>query len=240
MPNWRQVCGMLEESRQELLASSAAELSEAGVQLAFAPVVDVARPGAYLGNRACQDSEIVVAAASDYITSFAQFGVLPVIKHFPGIGSLTTDPHFQLDAVNLESQDTTVFEQLLTSFPNIGVMTTHVVVEGRTDELPCSLSASCLGRFPVSFPEAMVFTDALEMAAASEADGDEELALTEIAVRAVLAGNNVLVFGDQVDLATIDEIIGALAVEYQLDENFRSVVDNSVSKILSVKVPSEQ
>ena len=231
---------MLEESRQELLASSAAELSEAGVQLAFAPVVDVARPGAYLGNRACQDSEIVVAAASDYITSFAQFGVLPVIKHFPGIGSLTTDPHFQLDAVNLESQDTTVFEQLLTSFPNIGVMTTHVVVEGRTDELPCSLSASCLGRFPVSFPEAMVFTDALEMAAASEADGDEELALTEIAVRAVLAGNNVLVFGDQVDLATIDEIIGALAVEYQLDENFRSVVDNSVSKILSVKVPSEQ
>ena len=240
LPSWRQSCAMAAEARTELFLQSAAELNQAGIQVVFAPVVDVVQAGSFMGTRACLTAEEITATANDYITSFARYAILPVIKHFPGIGSLATDPHFQLDTVELAAQDTVVFDRLLSSFPNIGVMTTHVVVAGRTAGVPCSLSVACLDRFPVNFPEAILFTDALEMASAGlEEDSDQPKELATVATQALLAGNDVLVFGEEVSQEEIEEVLFALESEYQLDENFRRQVDDSVKKVLSVKVPAE-
>lgn len=237
LPSWRQSCELTAKERTTLYLESALELNQAGVQLVFAPVVDVARSGSFLGSRACETE--VVSTASDFITSMAQYGVLSVVKHFPGIGSLTSDPHFQLDTVELETKDTIVFDQLLDTFPNIGVMTTHVVVAGRTNGIPCSLSTVCLASFITNFPEAILFTDALEMTAAGLEEGlTEPKELTTVAVQALAAGNDVLVFGEKVDLKTIDSVLIALANKYELDDNFQRQVDMSVKKVLSVKMPA--
>lgn len=241
LPDWRQVCQMESEARTELFTQSANELAKTGVQIVFAPVVDIARTGSFLGTRACLTEDEVVNTATDYITSFAQSGILSVVKHFPGIGSVASDPHFQLDTVELEAQDTIVFDRILSSFPNIGVMTTHVAVAAGTNGMPCSLSVACLDRFPVNFPEVLLFTDALEMRSASLIENSDEVkSLPEVAIQAAAAGNNVLVFGEKVDAAQIEEVIDALESHYESNENFSRRIDDSVKKIISIKLPQTQ
>jgi beta-N-acetylhexosaminidase len=240
LPSWRETCQLATEERQELFIQSAKELNQAGINIVFAPVVDVVRLGSFLGSRACLDQEVVISTAGDYIASFARYGILPVAKHFPGIGSLTSDPHFELDAVDLEPQDTLVFDEILTTFPNIGVMTTHAIVPGRTSGIPCSLSAVCLDRFPVNFPEVILFTDALEMRSAGLTENDEEVKeLSAVALQAAAAGNQVLVFGETVTAKQLEQVIEVLAEEYLADENFRRQIDISLERVLELKLPQE-
>lgn len=239
LPSWRQNCTEESGARLEMFGQSATELSQAGIQVVFAPVVDVARPGSFIGNRACETSAETINAATDYLTSFANQGILSVLKHYPGIGSLAADPHFELATVTVEAQDTSPFNQLLLSYPNLGVMTAHVTVEGRADETPCSLSEVCLDPFPIHFPEALLITDALEMAAAKTSTAGEELSLEEIAEQAVEAGNHVLVFGERVSTADLDEVITGLVERYEIDETFEQKVNSAVAKILSLKQPQE-
>lgn len=241
LPSWRTQCQATTADRKATFTQSASELAQAGVQLVFAPVLDVAQAGSFLGSRACQTEEDAVAAATDFITSFAQYGILPVVKHFPGIGAVRNDLHFALDSVELQPQDTGAFNQILAVFPNIGVMTAHVAVVDRTDGVPCSLSAVCLDIFPVHFPEALLFTDALEMpSAAGEETQTAPKTLSEVAIQAALAGNHVLVFGEKVTVQTIEEIVAVLAVRYNADPAFAQKVDASARKILELKLPSEQ
>lgn len=253
LASWWQNCQTTSAARVEAFSQSASELNRAGVQIVFAPVVDVAHTGSFLGSRACSDPEEVVATAKDYITSFAQYGILPVIKHFPGIGSLTTDPHRELDSVSLTASDTAVFNQLLNNFPNLGVMTTYVAVEGKTDGKPCGLSALCLQSFPTNFPQALIFSDALEMKAAGSeltaasatqsakiADDETTKSLSQRAQEALLAGNDVLVFGETTDPEQITNLVNDLTSRYESEKIFRNRIDQAVLKILTLKLPEEQ
>ncbi|MDO8303450.1 MAG: glycoside hydrolase family 3 N-terminal domain-containing protein, partial [Sedimentisphaerales bacterium] len=241
LPSWRQECATPSADRLALFAKSASELAAAGVQIVFAPVLDVAQAGSFLGTRACQDGEQAVAAATDYITSFGQYGILPVIKHFPGIGSITNDLHFEQDVVDLTPEDTAPFNTILSAFPNVGVMTTHVAVENRTNGVPCSLSATCLEVFPTNFPNALLFTDALEMASAAGQTGQAEpQSLPVVAVQAVTAGNDVLVFGERVNATTIETVINAVTAKYTNDKTFAEKVDASARKILMLKLPAPE
>ncbi|MFH2118245.1 MAG: glycoside hydrolase family 3 N-terminal domain-containing protein, partial [Candidatus Paceibacterota bacterium] len=245
LASWRQNCQTDSSSRVEEFSQSASELNRAGVQIVFAPVVDVARANSFLGSRACTGVDEIVSATQDYVTSFAQYGILPVIKHFPGIGSLTSDPHNQLDSVSLEAEDTSVFNQILSAFPNLGVMTTHVVVENKTAGKPCSLSALCLQSFPTNFPQALIFTDALEMASAgleleSNAATESSKPLSQRAQEALIAGNDVLVFGETINAEQITALVDDLAGRYESEKLFRNRIDEAVLKILALKLPREQ
>jgi beta-N-acetylhexosaminidase len=240
LPAWRQSCQLDSSERQELFLQSAGELNQAGVQIVFAPVLDIAQPGSFLGNRACTTNEETVATASDFVTSFAQYGILSVVKHFPGIGSLTTDPHNQLDTVSLSPVDTLVFDQVLNSFPNLGVMTAHVAVENRTEGVPCSLSVFCLDRFPINFPQVLLFSDGLEMESAGlEIDSGESKSLSDRASAALMAGNDVLVFGRTVTADELTAVIEVLAERYESDELFSNRVNQAVVKILPLKMVQE-
>ena len=245
LSSWRQSCQMDSDSRIKIFSQSASELNQAGVQIVFAPVVDVARANSFLGNRACTDAEEIVATTKDYVTSFAQYGILSVIKHFPGIGSLTSDPHNQLDSVSLESSDTSVFNQVLKTFPNLGVMTTHVAVENKTSGLPCSLSALCLNSFSSNFPQVPIFTDALEMASAGfSLEGNSEIespkSLSQRAQEALIAGNDVLVFGETIDMEKMMILVDELVDRYENEESLRDRVDEVVFKILTLKTSAEK
>lgn len=238
LPSWRQNCQTETAELRMMFARSATELRQAGIQIVFAPVLDVARSNSFLGGRACTTENEAVYVATEYITSFSASGILPVVKHFPGIGAATNDLHFRSDSVVLESQDTAPFSQILGMFPNVGLMTAHVVVQDKTDGVPCSLSATCLSQFSTHFPQALLFTDALEMVAASVEEGaDAARTLPERAVLAVLAGNDVLVFGNTVRGEEIEEVVLAMETEYNENEAFRHRVDLSIKKVLQLKIP---
>jgi beta-N-acetylhexosaminidase len=234
---WQKVVSTYSDAQQKAVFNqSSRELLAVGVNIVFAPVVDLASNSAVLKSRAAADLNKTFQATSNFIYSFSQNGIMPVIKHFPGIGSIKVDPHDRVSTINLSKQDTEIFSKIFNLFSNIGVMSTHVRLEGKLAGKICTLSEECLGKFAEFYPKIILFTDDLTMGAAREqALTDEEKDLAQIAIEAIEAGNNALVFGRSTDPELLEKVAHALQSKYDDSESFRKKVDSSVAKIISLK-----
>ena len=85
----------LELARQHarLMAS---EVRATGLDLSFAPVVDLGRGNRAIGNRAFSPEPRVVAAfARAYVEGMHAAGMAATLKHFPGHGSVPEDTHYE-------------------------------------------------------------------------------------------------------------------------------------------------
>lgn len=72
----------------------ASEVRASGVDLSFAPVVDLGRGNRAIGNRAFSpDPRVVAAFARAYVEGMHQAGMAATLKHFPGHGSVPEDTH---------------------------------------------------------------------------------------------------------------------------------------------------
>ncbi|QDH70495.1 beta-N-acetylhexosaminidase [Marilutibacter alkalisoli] len=77
----------------------ASEVRASGVDLSFAPVVDLGRGNRAIGNRAFSDAPDAVAAfARAYVEGMHEAGMAATLKHFPGHGSVAEDTHFETAA----------------------------------------------------------------------------------------------------------------------------------------------
>lgn len=250
LPSWKSRCqaknddesASIDESKDSeedsLYEQSARELRQVGVQLVFAPVLDVASDNPVLKTRVCgADPEVVTRVSSKFISTFLDEGILSVVKHFPGIGKITKNLHQSFDRVSLEVDDIVVYRDILEKHPNIGVMISHVGVEDEYDDLPCSLSIDCVGEISNTFPETIIFTDALEMASAGFIDDETEVKkpLKQRALDALRAGNVVLVFGPRVNLDELSEVVDFLAASYQSDDFIKKRVDENLRKVRELR-----
>ncbi len=233
LPSWRSLCALRAEERRALLRESASELSKVGITTVFAPVIDVAPDKGILGGRSCSDDPLVVAeAARDFISLFSAAGIQPVLKHYPGIGSVQKDLHTDLDALFQLPLELPLFETLTQFEPSPGVMTAHVVVQGLSEDAPCSLSRTCIARLQSTAPQALIFTDALEMASSrfNRFNPQQELPLSEVARQAILAGSHVLVFGKGVRVEDLEIVLEELKKEYTTSETFRARVAEAIAR----------
>ena len=72
----------------------ASELRASGVDFSFAPVVDLARGSAAIGPRAFHADPVVAGElAQAYVRGLHLGGMVAVLKHFPGHGSVAADTH---------------------------------------------------------------------------------------------------------------------------------------------------
>ena len=181
---------------QRAYAASGAELRGLGFTVDFAPDADVTSgPGdPTIGSRSVSSrprtvAEHVVAAS----TGFAQSGVLPVVKHFPGHGSVPADSHLTLPVqtkslADLESSDLVPFREAVEAgLPS--VMVGHIDVRAIDPRVPSSLSRKVvtgLLRDELGF-DGLVVTDSLEMAGVARGRQPGRTA-----VRAMRAGADVL------------------------------------------------
>jgi beta-N-acetylhexosaminidase len=72
------------------------------------PVVDLARSTTHdvIGQRAFgDDPDFVVEMAREVIDGMLEVGVLPIVKHIPGYGRVTVDPHFDCPIVDAALDD---------------------------------------------------------------------------------------------------------------------------------------
>ena len=177
-------------------AAGAAELRGLGFTVDYAPDADVTSgPGdPTIGSRSASSrpatvAEHVVAAAD----GFAASGVLPVIKHFPGHGSVPADSHLTLPVqtkslADLEAADLVPFrEAVAAGLPS--VMVGHLDVRSIDPRVPSSLSRKVvtgLLRDELGFG-GLVVTDSLRMAGVTRGRSPGG-----IAVQAVRAGADVL------------------------------------------------
>lgn len=235
---WRSICSLSTQDREAVLKQSANELKDVGVDIVLAPVLDVGN-NQILKDRICSmDSYAIVADRSmDYVTIFSELGILPVLKHFPGIGSTTKDLHTSYEYIDVLENDVKLYKYIIDQNSRIGVMTAHVGVSSQDPGIPCSVSPYCVTELNKAYPDVLIFTDALEMdAAAYDMDNPRvPKDLLQITKEAILAGNNVLIYGESVTQKELSAIISQLAIEYETNPQFQTRVDASVLKIIEYK-----
>jgi beta-N-acetylhexosaminidase len=156
----------------------ARELRALGVDLSFAPVLDLDDDFcAAIGDRSfgC-DPDSVISLATAFITGMHQAGMGAVGKHFPGHGKVAADSHHELpvDTRSLEQisvDDLMPFNALCTSHLQ-GIMPAHIVFDS-VDDTAVGFSRIWLKqilRKQLGFT-GLIFSDDLNMAAAG-AGGD--------------------------------------------------------------------
>jgi beta-N-acetylhexosaminidase len=73
----------------------ASEMRAIGIDLSFAPVVDLARGNRAIGTRAFHaDPQVASELAHAYLRGMRLAGMAATLKHFPGHGSVAEDTHF--------------------------------------------------------------------------------------------------------------------------------------------------
>lgn len=153
----------------------AAELRDAGVDISFAPCIDLDHGlSEIIGDRAFHgEPDIVVQLAEAWTLGMRDAGMAAVIKHFPGHGGVIPDSHAELPVdhrayVDL-AEDIAPFQRLI-SFGAPGIMVAHVRYP-QVDRRIASLSPYWLQtelRDNLGFSGA-IFSDDLTMGALAEA-----------------------------------------------------------------------
>ncbi|MGH8225560.1 MAG: beta-N-acetylhexosaminidase [Gammaproteobacteria bacterium] len=122
----------------------AAELLALGVDLSFAPVVDLGGRSRVIGDRAFhRDAEVVAELGLAWMRGMSDAGMRAVAKHFPGHGGVAGDTHVERPVdrrryADLALADLKPFERLIAN-GLAGVMTSHVIYPEVSPE-PASLS----------------------------------------------------------------------------------------------------
>ena len=123
----------------------ASELRAAGIDLCFAPCVDLDwGVNEAIGDRAFHKHPDAVAdLAAAFSRGLRSAGMAAVAKHFPGHGAVVADSHLQLPVDRREYgdvlDDMRPYERLVNGGQVAGIMIAHVVYN-EMDDLPASFS----------------------------------------------------------------------------------------------------
>ena len=170
----REAALALAEQHAWLMAS---EVRASGVDLSFAPVVDLGRGNLAIGNRAFSaDPQVVAAFTAAYVRGMHSVGMAATLKHFPGHGTVLEDTHFH-DASDPRSLDELRALDLIPFAAGIAagadaVMMAHVVYPQVAPE-PAGYSPRWIQqilREEMGF-RGVVFSDDIGMAASFAAGG---------------------------------------------------------------------
>jgi len=151
------------------------ELKALGVDINFAPVVDIDQGvSAIIGDRAFHsDVNAIIKLAKAYMFGLHQAGVLAVVKHYPGHGFVKLDSHIDQPVDGrckqaITQSDLSIYDALIQQFQHpYAIMASHVIYPD-IDDQPASLSAVWLKqmlRKRLGF-KGLVFSDCLTMKAA--------------------------------------------------------------------------
>ena len=186
--------------------ATAKELHELGINLDLAPVCDIETntddQTSRLGRQLrCfgTDAKTVSAHATAFGQGLLAYGIIPTLKHFPGLGCAGQDTHYVQVDVGVcykENRDLAPFKQAIDKgWPGL-VMVSHEVVPALSnDNLPATLSKTVTTgvlRGQLGF-KGVVISDDLDMGAiTTRFDRKKSIEL------AVLAGCDILLFGNNV------------------------------------------
>ncbi|GMR12336.1 MAG: glycoside hydrolase family 3 N-terminal domain-containing protein [Gemmatimonadota bacterium] len=202
---------------------TAEEARAVGVQLNFAPVLDVnSNPlNPVINTRSFGEDPLAVARlGAAYIEGARLGGVMTTAKHFPGHGDTKTDSHVGLPVVpadweRLNAVELVPFRRAIAAGVD-AVMTAHIIVEGvqGLEGAPATMDPRFMTellRNEMGF-DGLLFTDALRMGAITNRYGT-----AEAGVLALEAGADVLLMPTDVK-ETIDAVVAAVA-EGRISEN---------------------
>lgn len=135
------------------------------------PVVDLARKATHdvIGQRSFgDDPDLVTAMAREVIAGMLEVGEIPVMKHIPGYGRVTVDPHFDCPVVDAALDDLrhTDFQPFLALKDTPWAMVAHLIFTQVDAQRPASVSrlVGDLIRHDLGY-DGVLITDCLSMEA---------------------------------------------------------------------------
>ena len=221
---------------EEMGLEIAREMQRLGVHVSFSPVLDVNNNPAnpVINDRSFgEDRELVARKGIAYMRGLQRGGVIATAKHFPGHGDTDTDSHFGLPLIahsrtRLDSLELYPFQRIVEE-GIAAMMVAHLEVPAldSTKGQPSTLSKPIVNDLlerELGF-RGLVFTDALNMKGVAKADKPGEIEL-----RALLAGNDVMLF-PQDPVKAIERIKQAV----DSGEVDRAMIDHKCLKVLRAK-----
>ena len=168
------------------------DLKEVGVNMNYAPVLDVLYDSTTSSLRSrcfSDDKKIVARLGKVMVDEYIKRGVCPCIKHMPGHGRANVDPHLELPTLtcsinNLINNDFYPFKKLNYT---PAAMTAHVVISEVDDRLPITQSKRGIDkviRGEIGF-DGLLIADALDMKALKGNFGEKAKASFDAGVDAV-------------------------------------------------------
>lgn len=125
------------------------DLRDLGINWNYAPVLDLVFPetSPVLSNRCFGNDEKQVAELGRImVDTYKQNSICPCLKHMPGHGRVSLDPHLNLPQLEYSlrelERDFYPFQQLAGSSP--AAMTAHVVIKEVDDTFPVTQSAKAI------------------------------------------------------------------------------------------------
>lgn len=233
------------EDAERLAELTARALAQLGINMNFAPVVDVGGAGRDssvngLATRLFgQSAEDVVEYTRPYMHALHDLGIRTCVKHFPGLAKSRVDSHEELPAVDcseeeLGSVDLVPYKELALDPETTAVMVGHAAyvahpLQAKTpsgEYIPSSIGGgfiSQLLRRSVGF-DGVVITDDLEMGAILRNHGIEEASIMAIA-----AGNDQLLICN--DAANIEKAYAAVLGAVEDGRITADRVDESLARL---------
>ncbi|HYB00311.1 MAG TPA: glycoside hydrolase family 3 N-terminal domain-containing protein [Ktedonobacteraceae bacterium] len=219
-------------------AMAAKWMQQLGINADLAPVVDVHTVDPpVLESRMFGNTPTTVATyAGAYIKGLQQNDVIGCLKHFPGLGAITSDPHGGLPTVNrsmaeLESIDLAPYKLMIQKDHPAMIMSTDVLMPAIDPTLPAELSQKTINdllRKQLGY-DGVVITDGLYMQGISE-----KWSLSQAAVLSIIAGDD-LVEGPY-SASQVANVVAALKQAMQEGKLTMDRINQSVQRILLMKV----
>lgn len=209
----------------------ASELTPLGFNIDFAPVADVLihQKNAEIGDRSFgRDAHIVAQMVDAETRGLLDGGIAACLKHFPGMGSATTNSHLgtSTSSRTLEELRETEFLPFKAGIEAGArmVMVSHVTYKAIDPDRPASLSRTFvteLLREELGF-DGLIITDALRMQAISD-----HYTSAQAAIAAIEAGADVLLMPNDAP-AAINGLLAAVEdgriPQERIDESVRRIL----------------
>lgn len=211
------------------------ELKQLGMNADFAPVVDVLAPGRVWIRSFSHSPDMVATMGIAQVEAMQSDGVMACLKHFPGLGSATINPHAGLPVISssrayIEQYDLAPYRALMSHHPAM-IMTTDLLMPALDPHMPAELSQPIVTgilRNEIGY-DGVVVTDALYMGGITD-----RFSMSEAGVLAIQAGNDMLEGAWNADQMRV--MVDALRAAVQSGRLSKARIDESVRRILLLKL----
>lgn len=222
---------------EDLALLTGQALRAIGIDLDFAPVLDLSPPDSSngIGKRAFSvDPEVTINMGGAFLRGLLSQGIAGTLKHFPGLGYSSVDSHASLPTIDkkkifLELEDMKPFEMLSPIAP--AIMLGHGYYPSLTIErAPATMSSEIVRdilRSKFRF-KGVLITDDMEMGALKDfaASGDE-------AVRALEAGCDMILYGSLKEL--VENAHSKIMAALEKGDLNKVEIEHSLNRIFELK-----
>jgi beta-N-acetylhexosaminidase len=226
--------------------TDAARMLNLGLNVDFAPVVDVDQGGGEGPSRMFGTTVgTVTTYAGAFLDGLQQHGVAGTLKHWPGIGAATGNPDNTLPTINssqaqMQAIDFPPFRNLLSHQPGM-IMVTTVMVPAYDNQAPADLSSELVTtvlRGQLGY-QGVIVTDALGAQGIliymqQHGYPNPTQAIAEASVRAFLAGNDLLLCPLGQD--RLSAVVTAMTNAVQSGRISQTQLKASVHRIIRLRV----